>query len=207
MLPRPLHLLSALALLLALTAPAGAGPPTEELRTHVDEVIRIVSDPALRARPLERHREVRKIAEDIFDYPDTARRALGIHWRERTPAERRQFVRLFADLLDRAYVSKIDLYENEQVQYTGEVIEGAEATVKTQITTKSGSTVPVDYRMHLVDGRWLVYDVVIEGVSLVANYRAQFNKVISTESYRALVQRMTKVAESEPAASPKSRER
>ncbi len=193
---------------LALVTPATAGPPTDELRRHVDEVIHVLADPALRQHAAERHAKVRKIAESIFDYPDTARRALGPHWRQRTPAEREQFVRLFADLLDRAYVSKIDLYDNEKVRYAGETIDGDDATVKTRIVTKRGSELPVDYRMHLVDGRWLVYDVVIEGVSLVANYRSQFNKVITTESYPALVTRMTKIAESPPpSASPGSRAR
>jgi phospholipid transport system substrate-binding protein len=112
-------------------------------------------------------------------------------------------VKLFGDLLDRAYMSKIDLYQGERVQYVGEPSNGNEATVKTVIATKKGSEVPVDYRMHLKDGRWLVYDVVIEGVSLVANYRTQFNKIVQTEGFDRLVQRLrARETAPDPAASP-----
>jgi len=113
-------------------------------------------------------------------------------------------VKLFADILDRSYVSKIDLYQGERVQYTGETTDGSEATVKTLIAAPKQSTdIPVDYRMHLKNGRWAVYDVIIEGVSLVSNYRTQFNKIIQTESYDALVQRLrAKESTAEPAASP-----
>jgi phospholipid transport system substrate-binding protein len=191
---------------LAVTMPATAGAPTDQLRQRVDEVIKVVDDPALSAKPAERHAAVRKIAEDVFDYPDTAQRALGPHWNARTPQERQEFVQLFADLLDRAYVGKIDLYQGEKVRYAGETVEGDQATVKTRIVTKRGSEVPVDYRMHVNNGRWLVYDVIIEGVSLISNYRTQFNKVVQTESYQSLVQKL-KNKETEPAASAAPRER
>jgi phospholipid transport system substrate-binding protein len=143
---------------------------------------------------------VRKISEDIFDYPDTARRALGQHWNARTPEEQREFVQLFADLLDRAYFSKIDRYQGEKVRYGAETVNGDEAIVKTTIMSKGGSDIPVDYRLHLTDGRWRVYDVNIEGVSLVSNYRTQFNKIVQTESYATLVQKL-KAKDAEPAAS------
>lgn len=186
----------------AMTAtPAFAGVPTDQLRQHVDQVLKVVSDPVLQGKTEERRAAIRKIAENIFDYPDSARRALGPHWNARSPQERQEFSRLFADVLDRAYVGKIDLYQGEKVRYAGETIDGNEATVKTRIITLKGSEVPVDYRLHLKDGRWLVYDVIIEGVSLVANYRTQFNKVVQTESYDALVQRL-RAKDPEPAASP-----
>ena len=185
----------------AVTTPAMAGAPTDQLKQRVDEVIKVVDDPALTNKTAERHAAVRKIAEDVFDYPDTAQRALGPHWNARTPQERQEFVQLFADLLDRAYIGKIDLYQGEKVRYASETVEGEQATVKTRIVTKRGSEVPVDYRMHMTNGRWLVYDVIIEGVSLISNYRTQFNKVVQTESYQALVQKL-KAKETEPAASP-----
>jgi phospholipid transport system substrate-binding protein len=193
-------------LVVVMATPAMAGAPTDQLKQRVDEVIKVVDDPALASKPVERHAAVRKIAEDVFDYPDTAQRALGPHWNARTPQERQEFVQLFADLLDRAYVGKIDLYQGEKVRYAGETAEGDQATVKTRIVTKKGSEVPVDYRMHLTNGRWLVYDVIIEGVSLISNYRTQFNKVVQTESYPALVQKL-KAKETEPAASAAPKER
>src|SRR5216117_3516695 len=132
----------AVAFVLALVAPAHAGAPTDALKGHVDQVVKILSDPSLRDRPEVRRAAVRKIAEEIFDYPDTARRALGPHWNARSPQEREEFVQLFADLLDRAYVGKIDLYQGEKVSYVGEAVDGDQTTVKTRIVTKRGSEVP-----------------------------------------------------------------
>ena len=194
------------SVVVATVMPAVAGAPTDQLKQRVDEVIKVVDDPAMMGKTAERQAAVRKIAEDVFDYPDTAQRALGVHWNARSPQERQEFVQLFADLLDRAYVGKIDLYQGEKVRYAGETVNGDEATVKTRIVTKRGSEVPVDYRMHLKNGRWLVYDVIIEGVSLVSNYRMQFNKVVQTESYQSLVQKL-RAKETDPAASPSPRER
>jgi phospholipid transport system substrate-binding protein len=192
--------------LVVAATPAAAGAPTDQLRQRVDEVIKVVDDPTLMGRTAERHAAVRKIAENVFDYPDTAQRALGVHWNARTPQERQEFIQLFADLLDRAYIGKIDLYQGEKVRYASETLDGEQATVKTRIVTKRGSEVPVDYRMQMKNGRWLVYDVIIEGVSLVSNYRVQFNKVVQTESYQSLVQKL-RAKETDPAASPPARER
>src|SRR4030067_256681 len=106
------------------------------------------------------------------------------------PAERAEFVELFADLLERSYISKIEVYGGERIQYVGETIDGDRASVRTKNTTKQGSDIPIEYRLLHRGGRWLVYDVVIEGVSLVANYRTQFNKIITTSSYKELVKKM-----------------
>jgi phospholipid transport system substrate-binding protein len=195
-----------IALLVLVATPALAGAPTDQLKQRIDEVVQVLEGPAPAGKADERRAAVRKIAEDVFDYPDTARRALGVHWNARTPQEREEFVRLFADLLDRAYIGKIELYQGEKVRYVAENVDGDQATIKTRIVTKRGSEVPVDYRMHLKNGRWLVYDVVIEGVSLVSNYRTQFNKVVQTESYSALVQKL-RAKDVEPAASPRPTER
>lgn len=201
------YLFAALALALVLAGPyAEAGPPTDQLRRHVDEVVKVLDDPGTKDQPTRRRAAVRKIAENIFDYPDTARRALGPHWNGRTPDEQREFVALFADLLDRAYLSKIEQYQGEKVRYTNETVDGDQATVKTTLVTPRGSSIPVDYRMHLVNGRWLVYDVIIEGVSLVSSYRQQFNKIIVTESYPSLLQKM-RAKQAEPAASPRRSDR
>jgi phospholipid transport system substrate-binding protein len=195
-----------MGLVIGSVGQALAGAPTDQLKQRVDEVIKVLEDPALSDKSAERRAAVRKIAEDVFDYSDTARRALGPHWNGRSAQERAEFVKLFADLLDRAYMGRIDLYQGEKVRYVGETIDGGEATVKTRIVTKRGSEVPVDYRMHQKNGRWLVYDVIIEGVSLVSNYRTQFNRVVQTESYETLVQKL-RAKEMEPAASPAPRER
>lgn len=171
---------------------AVAGAPTEQLRASIERVVKILEDPELRkeSRQAERRRAVRRVAEEIFDFAETAKRSLGRHWLARSPAEREEFVRLFADLLERAYISKIEVYNGERISYVGESVEGDLATVRTRIATRQGAEVPVDYRMLLRGDRWLVYDVIIEGVSLVANYRTQFNKIITTSSYQELVRRM-----------------
>jgi len=133
---------------------------------------------------------VRQIAEEIFDFTETAKRSLGRHWHSRTPAERKEFVDLFATLLERSYLSKIELYNGERIAYLGDTIDGDQALVRTKILTRQGTEVPVDYKMFRHGDRWLVYDVIIEGVSLIANYRTQFNKIIQTSSYQELVRKM-----------------
>jgi len=182
---RALTLTAILALVTAGTAVAGE--PTDQVRRSVDEVLKIVqSQPDGPAR----RTAVRQAANRLFDFEETAKRALGPHWQQRTPAEHEEFVRLFSDLLEAAYVGKIDLYQGEKITYVGETVDGDQATVKTRIVTKQGNEVPVDYRLSREKDGWRVYDVIIEGVSLVANYRTQFNKIIQTSSYDDLVKRM-----------------
>ncbi|MBI2218201.1 MAG: ABC transporter substrate-binding protein [Candidatus Rokubacteria bacterium] len=181
--------------LVGVVAPGGravAGPPTEQLRTQIDRVIKTLEDPELlkEHRAVERRKAVRKIAEEIFDFAETAKRSLGRHWAARTRAERDEFVKLFANLMERSYISKIELYGGEKIGFSGDTVEGDIATVKSKMVTKGGSEVPIDYRMLKKGDRWLVYDVSIEGVSLVANYRTQFNKIIQTSSYQELVKKL-----------------
>ena len=183
-----LHALTLTAIFALVTAgTAVAGEPTDQVRRSVDEVLKIVqSQPDGPAR----RTAVRQAVNRLFDFEETAKRALGPHWQQRTPAEHEEFVRLFSDLLEAAYVGKIDLYQGEKITYVGETVDGDQATVKTRIVTKQGNEVPVDYRLSREKDRWRVYDVIIEGVSLVADYRTQFNKIIQTSSYDDLVKRM-----------------
>lgn len=190
--PRLLMLVAALAALALVAAPARAGAPTDQLRAQIDRVIKVLDEPELKkeAKIRERRTAVRKIANEIFDFSETARRSLARHWAARTPAEREEFVRLFGDLLERSYISKIEVYGGEKIAYLGDSVDGEQATVRTKLTTKQGTEIPVDYRMHRRGDQWLVYDVVIEGISLIANYRTQFNKIIQTSSYQELVKKM-----------------
>jgi len=183
----------ALAVSLVLARDAWAGPPTDQLRAQIDRVVKTVEDPEFKKETKLRERRVavRRIADEIFDFNETAKRSLARHWQQRTPAERKEFVDLFANLLERSYISKIELYNGEKIVYLGDNVDGDQATVRTKILSKQGSDIPVDYRMLRAQGdRWLVYDVVIEGVSLIANYRTQFNKIIQTSSYQELVRKM-----------------
>jgi phospholipid transport system substrate-binding protein len=188
--------LSALAILLVLAvapvAPGAATGPTEQLKASIDRVLQILDDPAFKpeAKLAERRKAVRRITDEIFDFEEMAQRALGQHWRPLTADQRKEFIPLFADLLDRAYMSTIERYNGEPIQYTGERVEGDFAVVSTKILTKQDTEIPVSYRMLRHGDRWLIYDVSAEGVSLVANYRTQFNNIIRTSSYDALLKRM-----------------
>jgi len=174
------------------SAPAAAGVPTDQLKGAVERVLKTLDDPALKgdARVGDRRVAVRKIANEIFDFSEIAKRSMARHWQPLSEAQRTEFVGLFADLLERSYISKIETYGGEKIQYTAERADGDFATVSTRIVTKNGTEVPVDYRMIKRADRWLVYDVSIEGVSLVSNYRTQFNKIIQTTSYNELVSKL-----------------
>ncbi len=176
----------------ASSAPAAAGVPTDQLKGAVERVLKTLDDPALKgeARLNERRVAVRKIANEIFDFSEIAKRSMARHWQPLSETQKNEFVGLFADLLERSYISKIETYGGEKIQYTAERADGDFATVSTRIITKNGTEVPVDYRMIKRADRWLVYDVSIEGVSLVSNYRTQFNKIIQTTSYNELVSKL-----------------
>jgi phospholipid transport system substrate-binding protein len=178
------------ALLTAWTAMAGA--PTDQLRPAVEQVIRTLEDPALKGpgRGEERRRALRAVADEIFDWTEMSRRALGRHWQDRSPAEQQEFIGLFRALIERVYGDRIDQYGGEKVRFAGDSVDGDQATVRTKVVTKSGQETAVDYRLLRSGDRWRVYDVAVEGVSLVANYRTQFNEVIRTSSYEELVKKL-----------------
>jgi phospholipid transport system substrate-binding protein len=179
-------------LILSMAPQSWAGQPQDQLKSAIDRVVSTLESPALKGegKVAERRAAVRKIADELFDFGEIARRALGRYWQPLTEAQRTEFVSLFADLLERSYISKIELYGGEKIVYTGDRVEGDLATVGTKIITKNGTEVPVDYRLFKKGDRWMVYDVNIEGISLVSNYRTQFNKIIQTNGYNSLVERM-----------------
>ena len=162
--------------LLAAVQPAWAGPPTEQLRGHVERVIKVLEDPELKreGRQAERQAAIRRLANEIFDFTETTRRSLGPHWQARTPAEREQFVKLYADVLERSYIGKIEHYSGERIVFVGESVEREQATVRTRLVTKAGAE--------------------------IANYRAQFNKIIQASGYQALVSKLTEKQEQGPGA-------
>ena len=171
---------------------AAAGLATDQLKGAIDRVIKTLEDPVLKGetKMAERRLAIRKIANDIFDWGEIARRSLARHWQPLSDEQRTEFVGLFSELLERSYISKIELYGGEKILYTNERMDGDYGTVTTKIITKNGTEVPVDYRMAKRGDRWMVYDVNIEGVSLVSNYRTQFNKIIQTASYGDLVTKL-----------------
>jgi phospholipid transport system substrate-binding protein len=169
------------------TAPAWAGP-TDQLREYTDQVVKVLDDPSMQRQ--DRRAAVRKIAHEAFDVAETAQRVLARHWQARTPAEREEFTQLFADLLERTYIARMDEYGGERIKYLGESIDGKLASVRARIVTRTGTEVAVESRMNLKGERWLIYDVLIENVSLVANYRSQFDRIIRTSSYEELMRRL-----------------
>ncbi len=177
---------------LALVGVAGAGPVTDQLRPEIERVIAVLSDPALKgpAKIQERRQAIRSITDEVFNWAEMARRCLGRHWPERTAAEQGEFVPLFRDLIERAYISKLEQYSGEKVQYAGELVNGAQATVRTKVLLKSGNEAPIDYRLSREGDRWRIYDVLIENVSLVSNYRTQFDGILRSSSYDELLKRI-----------------
>ena len=185
----------AIAVLLGLVAagaPAHAGVPTEQLRGATDRVLKLLQDPELKqpARTEERRKQIRAVANEIFDWQETGKRALARHWQGRTPQQRQEFSQLFADLIERSYVGKLELYSGERIVYAGDAVEGDQATVRTKLITKSTTEIPIDYRMLKEGDRWRVYDVVIESVSLVGNYRSQFNRIVQQSGFDELMKKL-----------------
>jgi phospholipid transport system substrate-binding protein len=174
----------------SLARQAVAGEPTEQLRGRIDHAVAILDDGALKANPAARREALRGVAGEIFDFPEITRRSLGPHWQTMAPADREELVRLLAGLMERSYMNRIEQYSGERISFVGESVDGDRATVRTRFVGKSGTEIPVDYRLARVGDRWLAYDVAIEGVSLVASYRAQFNKIIQTSSAHVLVERL-----------------
>lgn len=169
-----------------------AGAPTERIRGTIDRVIGTLKDPALAAKgKREERREIlRKEIAPVFDFAEMAKRSLGPNWRGRTPAERERFVALFRELLENAYLGKIESYRGEEIRYGKEILDGPYAEVKTLVVTGKGQEIPVEYRLLAGSGGYRIYDVVIEGISLVGNYRSQFNSILRKSSFGEMMDRL-----------------
>ena len=195
--------------------PAWAGAPTDTMRDFFGAVNIVLANPRTEDQPLERLRAIRRHVDDVFDFREAARLALGREWSAHTAAEQNEFVALFADLLERSFVwrvaGKAALGGGVKVQYGGETVEGDTATVETAIAARDGSDLRLDFRMVWRADRWVVRDVVMEGVSTMENYHAQFQRVVRDSSWRDLIgQLRAKVGvtavqvAAEPASPPRS---
>jgi phospholipid transport system substrate-binding protein len=171
---------------------AFAGEPTEQIKQITDRIISVLTDPSLKepARAEERRKLIRSTADERFDWEEMARRSLARHWEGRTDGEKREFTFLFSDLLERTYMDKVEGYSGEKVVYEGETVEGNFGVVKVKILTAKDTAISVEYRVRRKENGWFIYDVSIEGVSLVNNYRTQFNSIILRSSYRELVKKL-----------------
>lgn len=169
---------------------ASAGVPTEQVRTTVDRVLEILKDARLNSPGAEaaRRLELRKTIFPRFDFQEMAKRSLGAEWRRRTPAEQKEFVDLFTELLRNSYVESIESYRGEKVMYGREWIDENYAEVATKITDQRGEEFSIDYRLMLEGTEWKIYDVIIENVSIVNNYRSQFSRILNRSSFVELLQ-------------------
>ena len=179
--------------LLALTnsaaaAPARAGEPFEVVKVAGDKAIQILKDPKLQPKEKKKERveRLKEIANPLFDYEEMARRSLGPHWRRRTAQEQQEFVTLFRDYLEKVYSDKLDMYAGEKVIYRRETVEDDYAQVETAFVNSKGEEYSVVYRLRRISGKWKVYDALIENISVVNNYRSQFDRVISKSSFDEL---------------------
>jgi len=174
-----------------VTIPHGfAGEPQDQLRQTTDKVLAILSDPALKSQDRVRRDLILKAVDERFDWEEMARRSLARHWGQRTPEEKREFIALFKELLERVYMDKVEGYSWNKITYEGEWIEGDYATIRMKIFTSKDQTIHVEYRTRKKGNQWLVYDFMVEGVGLVNNYRTQFNEIILKSSYQELVRRL-----------------
>jgi phospholipid transport system substrate-binding protein len=180
--------------LVAGVAVSWAGTPTDVVRSVIERALDVLKNPSYSKS--QKHQMVKSIVDPHFDYREMAKLTLGATWRSLNGGQQDEFVRLFSELLEASYADKIDKYaQRVKIDYAGEVPEGNRAEVRT-VVVRPNDRFPLDYRLIQEGGVWKVYDVVIEGVSLVSNYRSQFSRIIHQSSYAELVRRLkTKVSE------------
>jgi phospholipid transport system substrate-binding protein len=177
-------------------SPVMAGQATESVRVTIDEVLKILNDKELKtpAKQEDRRQRLEKVVAARFDYSEMSRRSLGAQWNQLSDKEKQEFVDLFRTLLTNTYADRVETYSGEGVQYLNERTEKEYAEVRTKVL--SGKTeIPMDYRLMNKSNDWHVYDVVVDGVSLVNNYRGQFSKILHTSSYSDLVDQLRKKSE------------
>ena len=208
MAPRAFFALAMLGWL--LVAGAEAGQPTDTLRATFAEANQIISDPATEHRPLDRLAAIRALFSKVFDFRGAAERVLGPEWRSRTAVEQREFTSIFAGFVQRGFVNwlasvaDVDADHGITVLYLAESVQRERAAVRTAVVGRGGRQIHLDHEMVYQGNRWMVRDIKIDGVSLLTNYRAQFERVMRASSYRDLVARMQERATTDlrPAGAP-----
>lgn len=184
-----LALAASAVLLSAFANTVQAGAPTEQVRQTADKVLQVLQDPQFKSNSnaAQRRDQLTQILASRFDFAEMAKRSLGANWQKGSAAEQQQFVRLFTNLLENSYIGQIEAYSGEKINYGRESVEQNQADVETKIVTKKGEEVSVNYKLKADGGNWKVYDVVIENVSLVNNFRNQFNRMLAKGSFADLI--------------------
>lgn len=186
---------------------AAAGAITNDLKSVIDRALSIMQDTAYAApdKAQERNQRISAAIGQKFDWEEMARRSLGLHWRDFTPAQQKEFVGIFNEFLERTYIDKVDLFLKEEktfssknITYGGETIDGRYALVESKIALKD-QEVPVSYKLIQKGGKWVVYDLTLEGVGIVANYRTQFNELLTNGSYEELIEKLKSKQLEDPA--------
>ena len=180
------------AVLLAAASPATAAGPTDTVKAAVQQVFAHPDNPAAKTPSVaERRAQIRKVTETLFDFDEMSQRSLGAAWTKASPAEQQEFVRLFGGLIANAYMGRIEQYAGEPITYVGERIEGDDARVQSRVVTPKGSEVPIEYRLYRsTEGRWTVYDIYVDGFSLVGSYKAQFNRMLQRGTFADLLKQL-----------------
>ncbi len=181
--------LALLLMTVGLTAFLRAGEPTEQIRTTTDKLLAVVQDPALKGadKDQERQRQMRQAIDERFDWAAMSRSALGKHWRDLSAPQRTEFTALFSELIEKTYLAQIESYTGEKIHYKGDKTDGLYGVADVVIVTLRGTDIPVSYRVLKKGAEWLVYDVIIEGVSLVNNYRSQIGAILNSSTYDTLI--------------------
>jgi phospholipid transport system substrate-binding protein len=184
-----------MAVLLASAAVAAGAGPTETVRAAVQQIFPSQSGAPVPAVSTDKRRaEIRQVTESLFNFEEMSRRSLGAHWEQVSRAEKEEFTRLFGNLIANSYMGKIEQYAGEPIQYVSERVDGSEAAVQSRIITPKGSQVNVEYRLYRHGARWSVYDVNVDGISLIGNYRTQFNRIIQRSSFAELLKTLRQKA-------------
>ena len=184
-----------MAVLLAAAGSAAAAGPTETVQGALQQVFARQDGPAVKkVSTAERRADIRKVAENLFDFQEMSRRALGPAWDTVSPAEQEEFVHLFTNLVANAYMGKIEQYTGEPITYQDERVDGDEASVRSRVVTPKGSAVGIEYRLYRTADRWAVYDVNVDGVSLVGSYKAQFNRLLQRGSFAEMLKQLRQKA-------------
>jgi phospholipid transport system substrate-binding protein len=202
---KPLSAVAFAMLLLMQPIVATAGAAAEQVRQTVEKLLAVLNDPQLKGerQTNARREKLRQVIYQRFDFTEMAKRSLGSHWRRLTAEQQKEFVKLFTRLLEDAYLDKIESYNGEKVRYLKEREDENYAEVDTKIVSGKGQEFLVNYRLHNVNGDWKVYDVIIEDISLVNNYRSQFNRVLAKSSFQELLERMKEKKLSAPGTNGK----
>lgn len=183
-----LWIIPAFAFSVAVPSTVSAGVLADSVKKATDKLIEIFSDHTLDAPEMEekRNRMIREAVDEVFDWEAFSQRTMGRHWAKLSPDEKKEFISLFGQLLERTYLSKTKQYSGESITFLDEDIDGKYGNLEAKVITENKTEVPVDYRMIKENGTWFIYDVHIEGVSLVNNYRTQFNNILTKSSYAEL---------------------